>query len=254
MKVGVQTRPWGPDANRNHLSTVLAEARSAGFDGIEIGAQHLDISKPAEFRQLLADHELGVAAIHVGGEIYDPKSVDEAMKNLEKSIHFAATVGAPCLAFSGKISPHKSDEEYQNESDSLNRIGAMCRENGLVLAYHNHFWEIEDDYRQMRYLLGHTDPSFVSLCLDLGWVKRGGGNPAAAVREFLPRIAYLHVKDTTADQWKELGGGDVDLPAIKDAIKGHHFDWCVNEQDETQGPAVESVTISRRYLSEHWGV
>jgi len=65
MKIGIQTRPWGPEKNRQHLPEVLAETASTGYDGVEIGAQHLDISKPDAFRQLVTGHGLQPAAIHM---------------------------------------------------------------------------------------------------------------------------------------------------------------------------------------------
>ena len=254
MKIAVQTRPWGPEKNRNHLPDVLAEVVSAGYDGIEIGAQHLDISKPAEFRKLLEGYGLQPAAIHMGGEIWDPKSVQEARDNTERIIDFAAAAGAPCLAYSGKITPNKSEEEFCYEAEGLNRIGEMCQKNDLVLAYHNHYWEIENGCRELRYICAHTDPLLVSLCLDVAWVKRGGGDPASVVREFLHRIAYCHLKDTTDDEWKELGNGKLDFAALFAALSPRAFDWFVVEQDESPVPAVDSLRISRQYLKDRWGM
>ncbi len=173
MKVGVQTRPWGPEMNRKNLAQVLAEVASAGYDGIEIGAQHLDVSKPEPFRQLLAEHGLSPAAIHVGGEIWNPESVKEALANLERAVEFTAAVGAPFLAFSGAMRENKSDRELANTAVNLERIGRLCSASGLKLGYHNHYWEIAGDCRELRYICENTDPDLVSLCLDVAWIQRG---------------------------------------------------------------------------------
>ncbi len=204
MNIGVQTRPWGPERNRHDLPGVLAEVVAAGYDGIEIGAQHLDISQPAPFRQLLDSFGLQVAGIHVGGEIYNPESVKAALENLERTIAFAAAAGATYLPFSGKAKEGKTPGELATEAESLNRVGELCRDAGLKLAYHNHYWEIQDGCAELEYLLANTDPGLVSLCLDVAWVHRGGADPAALARKHLPRIAYFHLKDTTPDEWREL--------------------------------------------------
>lgn len=253
MKIAVQTRPWGLERNRNDISGILSEIAETGYDGFEIGAQHLDLDHPSAFQRLLDAHGLDVVGVHVGGEIYDPKSVAKALANLELAVEFAAAVGASFLPFSGKLKEDKSKAEMRNQAESLNKIGALAKDAGLTLAYHNHFWEIQDGAAELHYLMEHTDPVVVSFCLDVAWVYRGGGNPVAIVTEMLEkqRIGYFHFKDTTEDEWKELGRGVVDLPAIMRVIEDHGYDgWLVVEQDETKREPVESARISRDYLRE----
>ncbi len=100
----------------------------------------------------------------------------------------------------------------------------------------------------MECLLANTDPALVSLCLDVAWVHRGSADPAALARKHLDRIAYFHLKDTTADEWRELGCGDVHLAGVLDLLHEKPFAWAVVEQDETTRGALESARISRKYL------
>lgn len=255
MHLGIQTRPWGPERNRTDLNGVLAEIAGAGYEGFEIGAQHLDLQAPAAFRRLLATHGLRVVGLHVGGEIYNPRAVAEALANLERIIAFAAEVGATYLPFSGKMKdpaaaePHKTAAELTLQAEVLNRIGLLARDAGLTLCYHNHFWELAANARELRHLLVHTDPALVSLCLDVAWVQRGGGDPVSLAREVFDRVGYFHFKDTTADAWMELGRGVVDFPGLVALLRERGYEgWIVVEQDETRGPAVESAVISRAYL------
>ena len=256
-KVGVQTRPWGPEMNRDCLSEVLAEIASAGYDGFEIGAQHLDVSQPEAFRRLIAGHDLEVTGIHVGGEIYDPDSVREALDDLDRIVGFAAEVGAPFVPFSGQLKSDKTEQEHRYQAEGLNRIGQLCHDKGLVLCYHNHFWEIENDCAELRYLCQHTDPSLVSLCLDVGWVERAGGSPVDVAREFLDRVAYFHLKDTKESEWIEIGCGTVDFSGLIEIIQGHQSKaagWLVVEQDETRRIPAESARISRDYLKREFEI
>lgn len=248
MKIGIQTRPWGPEANRQRLPAVLADVKAAGYDGIEIGAQHLDITQPTPFRQLLADYDLALAGIHVGGEIWNPQAVRDALARLEQTMAFAAAAGAPHLCFSGAMKQGKSDAELAHTSENLNRIGELAASHGLRLAYHNHYWEIEQDCRELRFLRDHTDPAAVSFLLDVAWVQRGGGDPVAVAQEFLPRIAYFHLKDTRGTEWLELGEGDVDLRGVIEVMRGRELPWAVVEQDETKRQPVESARMSRAFL------
>ena len=79
-------------------------------------------------------------------------------------------------------------------------------------------------------------------------MQRGGGDPVAVAREFLPRIAYFHLKDTRGTEWLELGEGDVDLRGVIEVMAGVELPWAVVEQDETKRPPVESAPMSRAYL------
>lgn len=251
MQIGIQTRPWGPEANRQRLPAVLADVQTAGYDGIEIGAQHLDISQPAAFRQLVADHGLAVAGIHVGGEIWNPQAVRDALARLEQTMAFASAAGAPHLCFSGALKQGKTAEELAQAAANLNRIGELAAGHGLRLAYHNHYWEIEQECRELRYLRDHTDPANVAFLLDVAWVQRGGGDPVAVAREFLPRIAYFHLKDTRGTEWLELGEGDVDLRGVIEVMRGRELPWAVVEQDETKRQPVESARMSWAFLAAH---
>ncbi|MFP4395271.1 MAG: sugar phosphate isomerase/epimerase family protein [Anaerolineales bacterium] len=256
MKIGVQTRPWGPEMNQNQLPDILDDIVAAGYDGFEIGAQHLDLAHPAAFQALLDERGLAVAGIHVGGEIYDPDAVQQAMADLERAMAFAAEVGAPYLPFSGKLKEDKSEAEMQQQAASLNAVGERCQALGLTLCYHNHYWEIENDAAELRYLVEHTDPALVSFCLDLAWVKRGGDDPVNIARYLLDRdrIGYFHLKDTTSDEWMELGRGEVDFSAVLPLITERYDGWLVVEQDEVQRAPVESARISREYLRAEFGI
>jgi sugar phosphate isomerase/epimerase len=248
VNIGIQTRPWGPELNRENLDKILGEVATAGYDGFEIGAQHLDLNRPVALRDLAAQHGLQVVGIHVGGEIYNPESVQAALKNLELTVAYAKQVGATFIPFSGKLKESKSAAELKIQAANLNRIGEVCRRHGLMLCYHNHYWEIENDCAELRHICTNTDPALVSLCLDVGWVQRAGGQPLAVVEEFLPRVGYFHIKDTTATEWREVGYGEVDFEALLPWIKARFDGWLVVEQDDTQRVPLESARMSRDYL------
>ena len=254
MKIGIQTRPWGPEMNRQHLSEVLDDIANTGYDGFEIGAQHLEIDQPEVLRDLAAVHELRIIGIHVGGEIYNPKSLQAALDNLERIVVYAKGVGASYIPFSGKMKQNKTAIELDHQAQNLNRIGRLCQKHGLQLCYHNHFWEIEQDCAELRYLCNNTDPALVSLCLDIGWVQRAGGSPVAVAEAFMNRIGYFHLKDTSPDEWLEVGYGTVDFASLFKLIEGHYDGWLVIEQDETKRQPVESAQMSRSYLKEQFGL
>ncbi len=250
-QLGVQTRPWGPDMNRQRLGDVLADVAQAGYAGFEIGAQHLDLARPAALRDLAAGHGLAVVGIHVGGDLTQTEWSAEQIEPLRRAAEYAAQVGAPFLPFSGRPKPGKTADDFQRGADMLNRVGQIAAEHGRRLCYHNHNWEIADDCAELTYLVAHTDPGLVSLCLDVAWVLRGGGAPADVVGRFAARIGYLHVKDTQGDEWLEVGQGAMDFDHLLPVLQALNLPWWVVEQDETRRAPVESSRMSREYLRRH---
>ena len=169
-------------------------------------------------------------------------------------MEFTAEVGAAFVPFSGRLKADKTEEQLRHQADSLNRIGELCRDNGVTLCYHNHFWEIENNCWELHHLCDHTDPDLVSLCLDVGWIERAGGSPVEVTQAFLDRVAYFHVKDTTEDEWMEVGHGTVDFPGLFEVIGDCDDWWLVVEQDETRRRPVESARMSREYLRAQFHV
>lgn len=92
---------------------------------------------------------------------------------------------------------------------TLNQAGAMCKERGIELAFHNHHAEFIAVEEQLPYdlILDNTDPELVSMELDVGWVAKAGLNPADVLRKNPGRFALLHVKDIDPER-TETGMGE----------------------------------------------
>jgi sugar phosphate isomerase/epimerase len=63
-RVGCQTIIWGSDAIRGDLPRVLGEVAECGYDGVEIGARHLDPSRLGPTGRLLSDKSLELVGLH----------------------------------------------------------------------------------------------------------------------------------------------------------------------------------------------
>jgi sugar phosphate isomerase/epimerase len=138
----------------------------------------------------------------------------------------------------------------------------------LKVCYHNHYQEIDNDYRGLRQICNLTHPDLVSLALDLGWVHRAGENVQETIKEFVDRVELFHFKDVvgvlpaernslTNDLAAavEIGEGDLCWTSIVGLLKKHAFSgWVVVEQDNTDKSPRVSYCQSRRYLNEVCGI
>ena len=100
-------------------------------------------------------------------------------------------------------------------------LGAYAKEKGVTLCFHPHygtcvFWESDIDY-----LMAHTDPRYVSFCID----KMG--------------------------TFRALGHGTIDFPAVKAALEEIGYDGilCV-ELDRPEVGNFHSAEVSRIYIRD----
>jgi inosose dehydratase len=109
----------------------------------------------------------------------------------------------------------KTDDELAVEARSLNRIGQALRGQGYELRVHHHTPQLVENAREWRYILVHTEPRNVALCVDLDWVHQSGLVPLDILREGGARVHEIHVRNSKNKLWLEsFEDGDIDYRPI----------------------------------------
>ena len=88
-------------------------------------------------------------------------------------------------------------------------------------------------------------------------IRRDGVHSlGVCLRQYLDRVATVHLKDIGADgAFLELGEGTLDFPGILDVLSSKEdLDWLVVEQDTTTRTPAESIAMSRTYIREELGL
>ncbi|MCS7253777.1 MAG: sugar phosphate isomerase/epimerase [Armatimonadota bacterium] len=241
VKVGIQLIIYG-ERVRSDLAGVLGEVKSAGFEGIETG-NLFNISPQERVMELLKEHDLVVAGVHVGyNDVADEGKLSEHIEYLKR-------VGGKYLICSG-VAKAEGIKAYELAADTFNSVGKRCAEEGLVFCYHNHAWEFEtfDGVKGIHRLAELTEPELVRLCVDVYWVTVGGEDPVEFIRRYITRSPYFHFKDGAPGEFTELGKGKVNLHGSLQAAMDANAEWIVYEQDRTSKPVIESIRESREHL------
>ncbi len=239
--------------NRDDFPGVLRDVKTAGFPAFESGNMFASLGQ-AETRRLLDETGLRVSGAHFGyGDWADSEKVSS-------HIAFCKAMGIKHMMCSG-VSDSKSAEGYRTSCKLFNQVGARLRDEGLVFNYHNHAWEFEDlgGVNGMQIISQETDPALVKFNIDVYWVTFGGEDPVAFIQQHRDRAGYFHFKDGERSEdgkpiFLELGRGFVDLKGSMRAAREVGAEWIVAEQDRTDLPHLESVTISRNYMRDELGV
>jgi sugar phosphate isomerase/epimerase len=99
----------------------------------------------------------------------------------------------------GPYQPRVSLDSVKRRAAQLNADGRLAQKFGMKLLVHNHTGEFEklSDSPRTAFdvLVGETDPSLVTMQLDLGWTYIAGVDPIALFKAHPGRFELWHVKD-----------------------------------------------------------
>jgi sugar phosphate isomerase/epimerase len=144
-------------------------------------------------------------------------------------------------------------DDWRYAADEFNTIGEKIKAAGLTFGYHNHTVEFGTENGVVFYddLLKRTDPKYVVMEMDCGWVVRGGHNPVDYLSKTPERYPLLHVKDFAKQpDGKEanvaLGRGTIDYKPILAAGTGVKYYFI--EQEEFQGDPIAELREDVEYM------
>lgn len=213
------------------LEPQLEVLKAMGYDGVEPWLPAYEESA-TDFRRKIDDAGLACYGFHM------PLSglVDEC----DKYIEIAQAMGATLM-----IPPYLTPEERPTDADGWKRLGAQLAEgaqkaapHGLKVAWHNHDFEfiaLADGSRPIDHILGAADN--FGFEIDVAWIVRAGGDPAAELKKFADRIYAIQPKDTAPlgtkedDGWTATGDGIIDWPALAPLFGATKADHLVAEHD-----------------------
>ena len=266
MKVGLQVYSIRDDASQD-FAAAMKKVKEFGYDGVELAGTY---GLKAEDMKAILD-EVGLEAIsaHV--------PLDEMKNEPEKTFTFYKTLGCRFIAIPWMGDTGRPGGElFYNTLKDIEAVGNIAKTYGITLLYHNHDFEFVtiDGKRGLDVMYETIPASALETELDTCWVNIGGENPAAYVMKYKGRAPVVHLKDfykqdgATSDNMYELigvakkvtaantfefrcvGHGMQNMPAIVEAAEAASAEWVIVEQDRpSQGlTPMECAYISRKYL------
>ena len=81
--------------------------------------------------------------------------------------------------------------------EMFNRIGRVCKENGLQFIYHNHveLGQIMEGKTAVELMAQNTDPELLQFELDTHWLMASGLDPVAVIKKLGKRVRLIHQRD-----------------------------------------------------------
>lgn len=287
FKVGVSPLAWTNDVLHDlgddiPLEVCLAEARAAGYAGVELGRRFP--RQAAALRPLLERHGLALASGWHSGLLAEAGVADEldrvgAHAELLRSMGSTVLVYGECgcMVPGDPLSAPMSRRltlafgDMLAYADRLTEFGdRLVARWGLRLAYHHHLMMVAETFDEVSALFDRVGPS-VQLLLDTGHAAAAGFAPEDLIARFGARIGHVHLKDlrrtvmervrrddlsfnagVRAGMFTVPGDGCVDFgPVARWVRESGYAGWLIveAEQDPKQVPPLATVSRARQYIA-----
>ncbi len=260
-----------PEEAKKQLEQSFKECKFLGYDMVENFAFIRDffVENPQELVDMTK--RCGVELVNLYGHF--TLDVEESLRIAMEQVDFLAAIGGKWYncqhgGFGEEPYERPTDPEMLDKiCEIANRLGEYASGKGVTVCFHPHFGTCVFSQSDIDYFAAHTKPEYVSFCLDTAHTTLAGINPAALIRQYGDRIAFMHLKDVDTyalskaegrdkmASFRALGHGTVDFPAVKAALEEAGFDGvlCV-ELDRPEVCNFHSAEVSRIYLRDVLGV
>lgn len=255
-RYGVQLYTLRKELDKNAVET-LTNVSKLGYTDVETygynNGKWFGLSVD-EFKKVLKANKLVSTSGHTfGGQFFLTESNWE--EKWKQAVADSKTIGQEFIVVPYLDGKFREIDHYKKLAPALNKAGAIAKEGGLKLAYHNHDFEFTVQNGQTGYgiLTAETDPKLVSFELDIYWATKAGHDPIDLFKKYSGRITMWHVKDmdsTPEKKFTEVGNGVIDFPAIFKEAKLSGMKYWYVEQDICPGSPFDSIKISRTNLEQ----
>lgn len=269
IRIGANPIGWSNDdlqeiGGATPLETCLAEAREAGFVGMELG--HKFPREPKALKAALAPFGMACISGWYSAELLK-RDADEEMTHLRPHLDLLKAMGSTVLVFAETSNAIHGDRskplsrrpvlaagDWVEFGRRVTRVAEQTLAEGVRLVYHHHMGTIVESAADIDAFMAATGEA-AHLLLDTGHATWGGADPVELAERYRARISHVHAKDVRKavmeqarrEDWSFLdavlgkgeelgvytvpGDGMVDYPAVFKALPGYSG-WVVVEAEQ----------------------
>lgn len=263
LPIALQLYSVRDELEKDYLGT-LQKVKEMGYDGVELPG--LNGRDPEDVKRMLDEAGLKVMSSHV--------AVQEMLEDIPAVLAKYKKVGCEFV-----VIPYmhygEQGEMLKENLEIIRQLGVAAKEQGLTLLYHNHNFEFDmvDGRTIIDTIYEEIPEDILKTQLDTCWAHFAGTDPAAYLRKYVGRAPLVHLKDYWSNGNKEetpyeligeesekpkienvfefrpVGSGVQDIPAVLEASKEVGAGWVIVEQDESVGRStLEAAKMSIDYL------
>jgi len=262
------TWPWGnpPGAGPMRLADPAAIEQIAkdiaglGFYGVELFGWQIDgMEAHGGLGRLLEKYNLPLISSYGGPNLTDPAQRKASIDRTVATAKLVKKYGGKVIVFGPngvQRNTYNFAEHKAGIVDVLNEGAKAVADLGLTPVLHQHTGTCIETREETYAVMQAVDTRYLKFGPDIGQLQKGGSDPVQVVKDFLPIIHHMHLKDYAGGDaflgYCPLGQGKVNIPAILAMMNGKPIDGMVMvELDSSPNmpiPALETARIARSYL------
>lgn len=258
----IHTGHTGITWQNDQIATAISDVSSLGFYGFETFGEVFDAweDKPGGLGGVLQANNLPLISAYCNVNLTDP---DRLKDEVAKAVRWANIV----KKYGGKVtvigpngvqrSTYDFAANKANIVAALNDICQAVSDAGLTAALHQHTGTCVETRDETYAVLETVNTKYVRFGPDVGQLTKGGADAVQVVKDFLPIIEHMHLKDYNGEDshlagYCPLGQGKVNVPAILDLMEKKKLQGMVMGELDDDGKATPSprelVAMSKTYL------
>jgi len=265
MRIGHTCITWGTfprPGDDATLEPALKDISAEGFWTFETFPEVLDNwDKRGLLTPLIAKYNVPLRSGYITGNLIDPaKRKDE----IDRIVRLSKVV----QKFNGGfivLAPNSVKRDTYNFQDhkadiisALNDYAAAITDLGLMTGLHQHTGTAIEARDEVYAVMDAVNTKNLKFAPDVGQLQKGGADAAKVVKDYLPLVRHMHLKDYKGWQWYSgycpLGMGQVDLKAILEMMEsiGLINDVMVELDPSPNGPMtpLQTVQTTKAYLEK----
>ncbi len=267
--LATSTSMWQTEAafRRVPLGSIIEEAftsiRRAGFGRIELASEFLAPELMDHTAGLLRKTKLQPAIVSVSGSLYERAAAEDSRERVLEIARLMTGWDARFIDYHPAAKPNnaaKTPDELETEAYQLNRMGQDLSQVGMSLMAGSDRAALQDDAREWRYTVSHTESGLVSFCLDVDLAVRAGIRPVSLLDSAGPRLRSIQLRNPRNGVNQELlREGDIDMVPIARFLRDSAYDGYLvvdlqpDPQSARQHTLTEDLSLSRWYMQEIFG-
>jgi len=254
--------PVEPMADPQYVEGAIRDMAGLGFYGIELFGNQIEAMEAhGGLGALLEKYNLPLISAYCGANLSVPA---QRKDSIAKVLTWATLV----KKYKGKVivvgpnGVRRNSYDFKAAKDdivtTLNELGKAVTDMGLTPVLHQHTGTCVETREETYAVMESVDTRVMKFGPDIGQLQKGGSDPVKVVKDFLPLVQHMHLKDFVGGPeylgYCPLGQGKVDIPAILSMMDGRQTTGLVMVELDSPPPqpmpAIETAKIAKAYLQK----
>ena len=259
LKVGHTGITWG--FKPTDAEQAIKDVGSLGFAGYESFGNVLEFwDKQGGLKRLLDAAQVPLRSAYCPVNLTDPaKRADEIAKLVRWGRLIQAAGGSVAVLGPNNVErpSYVFAEHKAHIVEALNDMGKALADIGVIGALHQHTGTCVETRDETYAVMEAVDTRHVKFGPDVGQLQKGGADPLKVVKDFLPAVRHVHMKDFDGGPdylgYCPLGKGKVDVAGIASLLESSGNDlmiMCELDPSPNQPlPPLEAARINKAAMA-----